>query len=157
MNNNEVVQCRYKERQYPKVIKECLQYLARQGIPLRGNDDGNDNLTQLLLLRGKNHPYIFERSFSKVCGEKCYTHHDLQNELFFIMSNQLLRSKLCDVNISKYFSIMCNEYTDISNKEQLSFCVRWADNDLNAHKDFLVIINYQTSTVTLMWKSLKVL
>ena len=40
MNNNEVVQCRYKEKQYLKVIMECLQYCARQGIPPRGNNDG---------------------------------------------------------------------------------------------------------------------
>ena len=38
---------------------------------------------------------------------------------------------------SKFILIMCDEYTDISNKEQLSFCVRRVDNDLNAHKDFL--------------------
>ena len=113
MNNSEAVQCRYKERQYLKVMMQCLQYLARQRIPLRGNDDGNDNLTQLLLLRGKDHPYIVERLLSKVRGEKRYTHHDFQNELLFIMSNQLLRRKLCDVNNSKFFSIRCDEYTGI--------------------------------------------
>ena len=98
---------------------ECLQYIARQGIPLQGNDDGNDNLTQLLLLRGKDHPHIVERLLSKVRGEKRYTHHDFQNELLFIMSNQLLRRKLCDLNNNKFFSIMSDEYTDISNKEKL--------------------------------------
>ena len=45
MNKNEVVKCRYKERQYVKVILECLLYLARQEIPLRENKYGNDNLT----------------------------------------------------------------------------------------------------------------
>ena len=66
------------------------------------------------------------------------------------MSNQLLRRKLCDVNTSKFLSIMCDEYTDISNKEQLSFCIRWGDNDLNAHKDFLgyyQIPNIQSNTI----------
>ena len=66
---------------------ECLQYLACQGIPLRGNDDDNDNLTQLLLLREKYRSYTSERSLFKVPGEKRYTHHDFQNELLLIKSN----------------------------------------------------------------------
>eukprot|EP00795_Rhopilema_esculentum_P001416 gene1416-15834_t len=35
------------------------------------------------------------------------------------------------------FSLMCDEYTDVSNKQQLSFCARWVDQDLNACEDFL--------------------
>ena len=34
------------------------------------------------------------------------------------------------------FSIICNEYTDISNKEQLITCIRWVDKELKAHEDF---------------------
>ena len=40
---------------------ECLQFLAREEISLRGNEDGNDNFTQLLLLRGKDHREIIPR------------------------------------------------------------------------------------------------
>ena len=40
---------------------ESLQYFGRQCIPLRGKEEGNDNFTQLLLLRGKDHPFIIER------------------------------------------------------------------------------------------------
>ena len=32
---------------------------------------------------------------------------------------------------------MCDEYTDVSNKQQLSMCVRWIDDSLNPHEDFL--------------------
>ena len=39
---------------------------------------------------------------------------------------------------------MCDEYTDISNKEQLSFCVRWVDEKMNAHEDFL---DYEISNI----------
>ena len=57
MNNNELIKQRKMERQYLKIIMESLQYLGRQGIPLRGKEEGNDNFTQLLLLRGKGHPF----------------------------------------------------------------------------------------------------
>ena len=32
---------------------------------------------------------------------------------------------------------MCDEYTDEANKEQLSFCLRWIDENLCAREDFL--------------------
>ena len=50
-----------KERQYMKVLMECIQYLVSQGIALRRNDHINDNLTQLLLLRRKDNLEIAKR------------------------------------------------------------------------------------------------
>ena len=32
---------------------------------------------------------------------------------------------------------MCDEYTNISNKEQLSFCIRWVDKQLQVHEDVI--------------------
>ena len=61
MHEKELIKQRKMERQYLKIIMESLQYLGRQGIPLRGKEEGNNNFTQLLLLRGKDHPFIIER------------------------------------------------------------------------------------------------
>ena len=77
--NKDLVKQRSNERQYLKMATECLQFLGRQGIALRGNDDGNDNLTQLLLLRGKDHPCVIQRLQSKELSKKLYTHHDYQD------------------------------------------------------------------------------
>ena len=116
---------------------ECLQYLARQGIAFRGNNDIDSNFAQLILLRSKEHPWIRERITSGVDGTKKYTHNEYQDELLNIMASQVLRKKLYDINNSKMFAVMCDEYTDISNKQQLSFCVRWVDEAFNSHEDFL--------------------
>ena len=53
------------------------------------------------------------------------------------MGAQVLQEKLATIHDRKFFSIMADEGTDISNLEQLSFCARTVDNDLNADKDFL--------------------
>ena len=37
----------------------------------------------------------------------------------------------------RFFSIIADERTDVSNKEQLSFCLRCADENLNALEDFI--------------------
>ena len=70
---------------------ETLQYLAWQGIRLRGKEKGNNNFTQLLLLCGKDHPFIIERLTSTREYGGLYVHHNYQNDLINIMSKQLLR------------------------------------------------------------------
>ena len=61
------------------------------------------------------------------------------------MANQILNKKLKEVKKGNFYAIMCDEYTDFSNKEQLSFSVRWVDDDLKAHEDFLGY--YQISNI----------
>ena len=40
-----------------------------------------------------------------------------------------------------FFSIICDKYTDISNKKQLTICTRWVDEQLEAHQDFFGFYN----------------
>ena len=137
MVSDEIVKKREKERQYLTIIMECLQYLARQGIAFCGNNDTDSNFAQLILLRSKEHPWIRERITSGVDGTQKYTLNEYQDELLNIMVSQVLRKKLYNINNSKMFAVICDEYTDISNKQLLSFCVRWVDEALNSHEDFL--------------------
>ena len=109
----------------PKNNYGIIAILARQGIPIREKEDGNDDFTQLLLLRGKDHPFIIERLTSRREHSSSYVHHNYQNDLINIMSKQLLRKKLYDVNRSRMFSLMCDEYTDVFNKQQLSIKLLW--------------------------------
>ena len=103
MHDNDLMKQRKMERQYLKKIMESLQYLGRQRIPLRGKEEGNDNFNQLLLLRGEDHLYIIERLTSTREHSSLYVHHNYQNDLINIMSKQLLRKKLYDVNRSRMF------------------------------------------------------
>ena len=61
--------------------------------------------------------------------------HDVQNKILTIMSNSVLRSLLKKIE-GNIYSTMCDEYTDCSNHEQLTFCLRWVE-VLKAHETFL--------------------
>ena len=128
MISDEILNKRERERQY------SLQYLARQDIAFRGNEDLDNNFTQLLLLRAKDYPWVKERILSQESGTKKYNPYDFQDEILNIMAKEVLRKKLYDVNNNKMYTSMCDEYTDVSDKQQLSICVR---EDLNPHEDFL--------------------
>ncbi len=115
-------------------ILSNLRFLARQGLPLRGDgSDADSNFTQLLLLRGQDDPRITEWMAKKT--DK-YVSHDVQNELLKVMALSVLRKIAASIMQSDFFSIMCDECTDLSNKEQLVICTRWISSDqLEPHED----------------------
>ncbi|XP_066910501.1 zinc finger MYM-type protein 1-like [Clytia hemisphaerica] len=134
MIDNQLTEKRTVERKYLLQVIRCLRYLARQGIALQG-DDGNDNFTQLLHLVGISDENLMKHLDGKI-GSK-YTHSDVQNELLNIMATLTLLEKLKDIDERRFFSMIADEGTDISNKEQLSFCLRTVDENLEAYEDFI--------------------
>ena len=132
--DKEVNQQRQVKRKYLLDVIRCLRYLGRQGISLQGHD-GNDNFTQLLLLLGSKDSNITDHISGKV-GNK-YSYPDAQNELLNLMGTEVLRIKLEVIRDRRFYSIIADEGTDISNSEQLSFCVRSVDDKLNVDEDFL--------------------
>ena len=66
------------------------------------------------------------------------------------MANHTIRDFVTEIS-NNYFSLICDEYTDINNKEQLMFCLRWIGDNPEAHKDFIgfyQIPNIEADTIT---------
>ena len=93
--------------------------------------DDESNFIQLLKLRGKDQPLLLKWLQRK---EDRYTSHDIQNEMIVIMANHVFPDLVSEIR-GGFFSIICDEYTDISNKEQLIICIRWVDKELEAYED----------------------
>ena len=86
----------------------------------------------------------------KGANNRKFTHQDYQNELVNLMANEVLRTKLNAIKQCKFYSTMSDEYTDVANKEQLSFCLRWIDENLCAKEDFLgyyELLNIKSDTI----------
>ena len=56
------------------------------------------------------------------------------------MAYHVIRDLVSEIR-GGFSPIICDEYTDISNKEQLTICIRWVDKELEAHEDFLGFYN----------------
>ena len=95
---------------------------------------GSDNFTHLLRLLGTKEQLVIEK-LERSSLE--FTHSDVQNGLLDIMAKQVLSKKVAEIRKNDYFSIMCDEGTDCSNLEQLSFIIRSVDDDLKVHEDFI--------------------
>ena len=114
------------------LIMSSIRFLARQGLALRGDhSDESANLVQLLHLRAEDKPQLLkwlEKSAQK------HTSPENQNEMLELMAHGVLRKVLHE---SPFLAVMVDETTDKSNKEQLTFVIRWVNNDFIVSEDFL--------------------
>jgi len=53
------------------------------------------------------------------------------------MSKEILSEITSEIQKAQYFTVMADETADISNQEQLVLCIRWVDDDLTAHEEFI--------------------
>ena len=74
------------------------------------------------------------------------------------MGPQVLRDIGTALHNAQFYSLMVDETTDISNKEQAVLCFRWVSDDLIAHEDFVGLYGIQnTEAQTLVNMILNVL
>ena len=124
-------------------IISSLRYLARQGLAVRGHSENDGNLMQLLQLRGEDSDDLI----SWLDRRENWLSHDIQNELLEIMSRIVLKSILAEVKQNKYFTIIVDEATDVSFREQVSICLRHvSSNTLEIQEEFTGL--YETENTT---------
>ena len=54
-----------------------------------------------------------------------------------------------------FYSLMADEVTDSSNREQVVVCIRWIDEDLKAHKDFVGLYRVESTAADILLTVLK--
>ena len=116
------------------IILQIIQFLGRQGLPLRGHISEESNFIRLMRLRAHDNPQIHEWLSRK--ADK-YTSPEIQNEILMLMSHMVLRNIATCICRVKYFTIMADECVDISNNEQLVICFRYIDETLAVHEEFM--------------------
>ena len=130
---------RLLNRDYLLKVFQNIQFLARQGIALRGHDEQNSNFIQLLHLRSVDDHRILDYLGAKT--DK-YTSHQIQNEMLQVMAHRILREVCDSVRGAPFYSLMVDEVTDSSNREQVLFASDGWTSTLNPMKISLVFIKW---------------
>ena len=108
-------------------ILQNIRFLARQGLPLRGDGaEQNSNFMQFLKLRAETRPKIHEWLQRK---NDTYISKDVQNEMIKLMAHRCLREISGEIQHANYYTIMADETTDCSTKEQLVAVFRIVNDD----------------------------
>ena len=118
------------------ITLSSLRYLLRQGQAIRGHDEIEGNLRQLLYLRSED-----MKELKEWIVEGKYLSVEIINELIMLIGHHVLRRIIDDVKKATHFAIMADETRDISNKEQLAVCVRWVDGENAVHEDLFGVVH----------------
>ena len=62
-----------------------------------------------------------------------------------VMSLRIIREIAANLHRTQSYTIMADETSDASDKEQIVLCFRWVSDDLTVHEDFIGF--YQTDTI----------
>ena len=116
-------------------ILRAIRFLARQGLPFRVTSLTNEvdgNFCRLLHLFCDFDAAL--PTWLKKTGK--YTSADMQNELLQVMALRVLRDISGNVH-DRPFTVMVDETTDASTQEQVVIVLRWVDDNLDPHEDFI--------------------
>ena len=128
-----------RNREFLRVIIECLFYTAQQNIAQRGHEEDRSNLGQrsdvnrgnfleLLHLRSKDIPWLEEKLNTQLQDHAQWTSPTIQNELLQIFADLIIELICKDVRESRWYGIIIDETSDISRDEQVSFCLSYLAN-----------------------------
>lgn len=116
-----------------EIIFTSIQYLARQGLALRGHTEDEGNFKQLLLLRCTDKPAM-QRWLDR---KTALTSPQAQNEILQLMANTIVKSIADKVAEAKQYAVIVDGTQDASRKEQLAMCLRYVDEHFIPHEEFV--------------------
>ena len=120
------------------VIESLLKtviFCGRQGLAFRGHSDDhvslNDfeernvgNFLELLRFRAE-HDHILAKHLQSAPRNATYTSKTVQNKMIDVVGTVIRSDIIKEVKKSKYYTLIADEVTDISNKERLSLSIRY--------------------------------
>ena len=136
-----------ENREKLRIILRAVLFCAKQNVALRahrddskhyqldGNNPGNfQELLHLICVTGNS---LLENHLKNAPRNATYRSKTVQNELIQLSAQQLQKSIIKSVIDAKIYSIMADEASDISCKEQLSLVIRFVDTNSEIREEFL--------------------
>lgn len=122
-----------------KPIIETIIFCGRQGLALRGHRDSgplqfdtepkqNDgNFRALLRFKVNSGDEVLRNHLEKSSLKAKYTSPLIQNEIIKIIGSLITKQLVEEVNAACGFSVLADETTDVSHKEQMTLCIRYCN------------------------------
>ena len=138
--NEAAMQLVASNRRKLQSIIETILLCGRQNIPLRGHrDSGLDiersstenhgNFWALLQFRVDAGDLVLRDHLANTPRNAMYTSPDIQNQIVDILGDHIQEKILLKVRKAQLFTIIADEVTDCSNREQLGLVLRYVDPD----------------------------
>ena len=112
-----------------------LKTLLRQGIAVRGHADKESNIVQFDKDKAIDNPAL-----ALFLAENQYMSHEILTEQEELLVLKARRSLINEINASGCYGIICDESSDISKTEQLSFSVRYCTDTYEISEAFIGVM-----------------
>jgi len=124
------------------ILFDIARTLCRQGLSFRGDgDESSGNFNQMVQLISRHNPlmnrWINEKSSRSY--NVTYLGPRSQNEFIDILSNEVRRIIVKEVQEASLFSVMADTTPDNSHKDRLAVCLRYVNNNGKAIERLLEI------------------
>lgn len=136
-----IIHSRKKEvednRQHVYYLLKTTLYLAKQGIPFRGHDESKESSNRGNYIELLNMFCDDNVKLKLECRYGHYTSPEYQNDCIKIIASITRSNIIKKMSPIGAFSILVDETKDTSKKEQLSFVIRFVDNEFNVFEKAL--------------------
>ena len=137
-----------KNRSILKHIADAIHVCGTQNIALRGHrddstaDPNSNKGTFLAILQYgiRSGDTVLANHFREAGKNATYTIKTIQNNLIQIIGDCIRDKILDEIKQAKFYSILCDEVTDKSGKEQVSIVLRFVDSNNIIREEFLDFI-----------------
>lgn len=123
-----------KNRHVLLKIIETLLLCGKQNIAIRGHIPQLSNFMAILNSKAQGDDILTDHLANSSSSRAKYTSPDIQNEIINIIGNQIRTSIVKSCNNSKLFTLIADETTDTSTREQVSVCLRYLERDSISNK-----------------------
>ena len=123
-----------------EAIVDTIFLCGRQNIALRGHRDScsdaeadstssHGNFRAILQYAVKRGDTVLGEHLRTAASNATYTSSTIQNEIISIIGDHIRSSIIDNVKRARWFTVIADEVTDVSNKEQLSLVLRYVNPD----------------------------
>ncbi|SMN02068.1 hypothetical protein SPONN_425 [uncultured Candidatus Thioglobus sp.] len=143
-----------RNRYIVKCMADTILFCGKQCIALRGHrddstaDEHSNKGTFLALLdysvRSGN--IMLDNHLKESARNALYTSKTTQNQLIECIGGHIRDKILYEVREAKWFSVLCDEVSDVSSKEQLSIVLRFVDSNRDIREEFVDFVSVERIT-----------
>ncbi|CAF4097276.1 unnamed protein product [Rotaria sordida] len=133
-----------------EILIDCIRFLARQALPLRGHVDNDGNFHQLVYLLSKHNPVLEQwiKNNNNRPYKITYMSKDSQNEFIQLLADDVQQKNLSDIRKARYYSVIADASLDSNRQDMLSIFIRFV-NEHGAPEERFVSIKQPSSFIFL--------
>ncbi|KAL6599039.1 hypothetical protein ACP70R_045903 [Stipagrostis hirtigluma subsp. patula] len=143
-----VKQTKDEKRQYKARLTysiQCIRLILRQGLASRGHDESEESLNkgnflELLAWLAENNKEVWKVVLKNAPKNCQMTAHEIQSDIINCFAKATTNYIIEDIG-ADYYSILADESSDVSHKEQLALCLRYVDKEGRVCERFLGVVH----------------